>query len=1564
MEKIAIIGLSCLFPDAQSATIFWENLVEGKTATSQATQAEFGIDPDIFYAPNKGEPDKTYCLKGGFIREFRLDPTGYALSPKTIERLDPLAKSALYVAKQALQDSGYWRHSSLRTRCGVVVGNMSLPTRTSYQRVSPLYQQVIESSVQQLLQCPDFHLSRALTASDRGTHFDSRVSSLPSAIVARALALSETHFSLDAAYASSLYAIKLASHYLQAGRADLMLAGATSYVDPLFIRMLFAGVQALPDNGVSCPFDERSRGLTPADGAGMVVLKRYGDAVRDGDKIYATIASVGLSNDGLGKHLLRPNSKGQITAFDRAYREANLSPRAIDYIECHATGTPLGDATELQSLRTFLDRYQAHPLLGAAKANVGHLLTAAGMVSLLKVVLSMRQGLIPPTLNLTAAEKPTGLMTDSEQIVQQLTAWPEQPTRRGAINAFGFGGTNAHLVVEHPPEQLSGPSPTGPLHPIEAVASFSSGSSDSVPYSPVAIIGMDTFFGGCDGLDAFDRTLYDGIQQFRPLPPHRWQGIEQQDALLTSHGLDKIPEGAYIDQFEVDTRRFKVPPHSVQQLQPQQLLLLKVADRALQDAGLAPGGNVAVVVAMEMDPSLHQRLQRWHLDWQLEAGLTESGISLDEDALADLKAVLKDSLHPVAKVDDFISCIGNITASRVAALWDFDGPAFTLSAAEQSMAKALEVAQILLDQGEVEAVLVGAVDLAGGFEQVLAQQKDAPVNAGMPTWSYDQQAQGQVIGEGAGAIVLRRLEQAKAAKDRVYAVVDAIGLAQATDTQLTPERVTAACQQAHARAGTRLADVGYLEVCSQGISTVDTAEIEGLTQVYRGSDSAKTCAIGSVTANVGYAGVAAGMASLIKTALCLYHRYLPSVPGWSAPQQAEQWQGSPFYVAQRSRSWALGSCPARRVAAVNLATPEMSAHILLSETAAQVDRPSRYLEQKPFYLLAIATHSPDDLRAKLGTLQTALSTDISLMKLAQQTFVTYQKESHLPYTLTLVGGNRDALQQELTRATEGGVKAFETGKDWQTPGGSFFTLKPQGRTGQVAFVYPGAFSAYVRQGQDQLRLFPSLHHHPMLQSTGDRYASLDRLLYPRTLKAPSRRQLEALDKRLLSNPLAMFEAEMACAGFTTAILQDYFDLRPQMAFGYSLGETSMMVAQGVFDAAEFGQGSRSLEQSPLFGDRLSGPRNAVRDCWGLLPVSTDEEEDLWGNYVLMAPIPEIRRAIQSESRVYLTQINTDHEGVIAGHPDACSAVIKKIGCPAFQAPFDHVIHCPPVATEQTELEKLNTFSIRPVPDVSFYSAAAYGPIAQDGPAISRSIAQNLCQTLDFPRLVNRVHDDGARIFIEVGAGGTCSRWISTILKDRPHLTTPLNLRGMDDHTALVRTLARLVSHQVPLTLAPLYGSARAPQAAVSQPDAIVKTVQVGRPSIAEAILSDANRVRFRDAAVTKQSVSVAMASQTEPTQVLSIAPAPTLPACSSAAVSPVSPPAQQTHALMGQAHATFLCSRKAALQHLRDWVSQTLAIAEVITAGSTATATATDSAAAPDQAVPSVPDSIPELIRR
>ena len=306
MEKIAIIGFSCLFPDAKNAEEFWHNLIEQKDSTSELSIDEIGIEPTIFYDPVKGKPDKVYSLQGGFVRNFKFNASGYNLPSSLLENLDDTFKWSLYAAKQALQNSGYLEDKSVLSKCGVLLGTLSLPTKSSNKLFESLYQKVLNPAIAELLQQEDF-TTASMPGDEETSIYNGMISGLPAAIISQALSLSHIHFCIDAACSSPLYAAKLASHYLWTHKADLMLAGGISCADPIFIRMLFSGIQGYPENNdISRPLDKSSRGLITSEGVGMLVLKRFNDAVRDGDRIYASITGNGLSNDGICIHLLSP----------------------------------------------------------------------------------------------------------------------------------------------------------------------------------------------------------------------------------------------------------------------------------------------------------------------------------------------------------------------------------------------------------------------------------------------------------------------------------------------------------------------------------------------------------------------------------------------------------------------------------------------------------------------------------------------------------------------------------------------------------------------------------------------------------------------------------------------------------------------------------------------------------------------------------------------------------------------------------------------------------------------------------------------------------------------------------------------------------------------------------------------------------------------------------------------------------------------------------------------------------------------------------------------------------
>ncbi|MFN9172415.1 MAG: PfaB family protein [Dolichospermum sp.] len=714
--------------------------------------------------------------------------------------------------------------------------------------------------------------------------------------------------------------------------------------------------------------------------------------------------------------------------------------------------------------------------------------------------------------------------------------------------------------------------------------------------------------------------------------------------------------------------------------------------------------------------------------------------------------------------------------------------------AEKSLLSALNISQQLLSNQQVEAVLIVGID----------RNYPREVNGGVYTFSYDENAKDIIKIAGVAAVVFQLHETAKQQNHRIYAVID--GLSVVKHSPNHPEIVTQVCQEAFQIADIKAADIGYLEVVASGISNADTAEIQGLISAYQTGKENLSCAMGSVKANIGNTQATAGIFSLIKTALCLYHRYIPGVPHWSNPKQPEIWQGSPFYVAVESKPWFLESDTTKRIAAVNITEEDNQdntyGHLILSEEISQIERNSKYLEQMPYYLFTIAGDDPASLLTQITALQENIIGISCLSQLASNYFQKYQRYQKSTYALAILSRHPEELKREIERAIQGVNIAFNTGKDWQTPLGSYFTINPQGKKGHVAFVYPGSFTSYIGIGRNIFRLFPQLHNDMVIQSVYNRVANIEKIIYPRSINKLSKRQLETIEQTLINDPVSMLESEVGFAGLMTAILKKYFQIQSPYAFGYSLGETSMMLAQGIWTS--FKSTSDYLHSSPLFKTRLSGPKNAVRQHWGLPLIDENKGEELWSSYILICAYSQVQEALKNEKRVYIPLINTPEEVVIAGETQACRRVIETLKCDAFPTSINHVIHCEPMQSEYDELVKVNTLPTQTDSNTIFYSAAEYSPIKIDSHLIGKNIAKTLCQQLDFPRLVNPVYKHHIRIYIEVGVGSNCSRWISEILKHQEHLTVSLNKRGADDHTSIIKALAKLFSHRVELDLSPLY----------------------------------------------------------------------------------------------------------------------------------------------------------------
>lgn len=422
-EPVAIVGMGGWYPPGVDVDGLWRMVLGRTSASAPVPFSRWGTDPAALLDPSGMRPDGVLSTRACLLADLPEGPgdPGCALASL-------VGKTA--VAGLSLPDP---------TRMGVILGHIALPTRTSMSR------QYREAEPQ----------LKALGFGDRYEVCDSEDSVNPAYAPARALAdavgARGTCFTLDAACASTYYALALAVGELRRGHADLMLAGGVSCPDPLYTQTGFSRLKALSPSGICSPFDQRADGLVVGEGAGVFALRRLSDALAAGNPILGVIVGTGLSNDPAG-HLLTPSSAGQVDAMRRAHAASGWSPDMVDYVECHAPGTPLGDRVEFASLcEVWSGMPTGSCVLGSVKANVGHMLTAAGAPALAKMLRALSEGIVPPATGFSNPANGIELQGSPFRVPTEASEWRRRGAdvpRRVALSGFGFGGVNAHICVE------------------------------------------------------------------------------------------------------------------------------------------------------------------------------------------------------------------------------------------------------------------------------------------------------------------------------------------------------------------------------------------------------------------------------------------------------------------------------------------------------------------------------------------------------------------------------------------------------------------------------------------------------------------------------------------------------------------------------------------------------------------------------------------------------------------------------------------------------------------------------------------------------------------------------------------------------------------------------------------------------------------------------------------------------------------------------------------------------------------------------------------------------------
>ncbi len=439
---IAVIGISSVLPKSKTTQEFWENVLFKINAITEIPSHRW--DWRLYYDKDRYAKDKIYSKWGGFMDEFVFDPTKYGIPPNSIKNIDPMQLMALDIAQQAIVDAGYDKRPFDREKASVIIGNSAsgdVGVQYGLRAELPRFMGNLPDAVAERL--PEWSEDT----------FAGILSNVVAGRIANRLNMGGLNFTIDAACASSMAAIYQGVNDLSAGRSDLVIAGGVDTVQSPFSYMCFSKTQALSPQGKCNTFDVSSDGIVLAEGIAMVVLKRLEDAERDGDRIYATIKGVGSSSDGRAMGLTAPLPAGQLLCMRRAYEQAGFAPNTIGMFEAHGTGTIAGDTAELESTTRLLKETGSRPhqaMIGSVKTMIGHTKATAGIVGLIKAALALHHRVLPPHYGVKTPNQMLQKADSSLYLVDEAMPWlaqKKQP-RRAAVSAFGFGGTNFHIVLE------------------------------------------------------------------------------------------------------------------------------------------------------------------------------------------------------------------------------------------------------------------------------------------------------------------------------------------------------------------------------------------------------------------------------------------------------------------------------------------------------------------------------------------------------------------------------------------------------------------------------------------------------------------------------------------------------------------------------------------------------------------------------------------------------------------------------------------------------------------------------------------------------------------------------------------------------------------------------------------------------------------------------------------------------------------------------------------------------------------------------------------------------------
>ena len=1404
LQPIAVVGIGCRFPGAGNADEYW-NLIEGaRTAVTPLPDSR--LDRELYYHPEKGRFGSTYTELSGIVPETPFDHNRFPIPEELVSTYDSVHLRMLEVCCEAVTSAGMDPLSGLTgSRTGVYIGNTSGSTMGGDLTFGTISTEVIarlrdsefadlpadlrERAIQQITQYVDSSLPRR-TASG-GPKVEAHDVSL---LVSRAMQLDGPAVAIDAACASSLIATAQAIYALQRGHLDMAIAGGCSF-SKWFALVLFSQAQSISGTGTR-PFDKNADGLISSDGYAAIVLKPLAKAQADGDQILSVIRNLSIGSDGKGKSLWAPRREGQIHAVRKAYN-SEVTAGSLQYIECHATSTQVGDATEISALSEAMEGAfapgQRIPI-GSVKGNIGHTLECAGLAGMCKTIQALRHGVIPPQPSIKELNPDIAWNDIPFYVPTSPEPWNElnqHGVRRAAVNAFGIGGLNSHFILDDRPE---------PQRPTQsAVPSDVQPAAASTDDDLIAVVGVGVVAPDANSSDEFWTLVSSGKSAISEVTDDRWRA----DLYHSEEGGPRSSSskmGGFIRGFEFNWKKHRVPPKQIQNSNPLQYMLLDAADQAFIDAGLGdmnfPRERASVVVGTMFggDFSSHMQvgLRLPSIERELKKSLLADGIAeADADAIVARYHEHTLGIYPALR-DETGSFTSSTLASRLTKTFDLMGGAWALDAADVSSFVCLQSAADMLISGASDMVMCAAGQRSMDISAFELMGLEGNLSSDGGSAAFDANQKGGVPGEAVGVVLLKRLADAERDGDRIRGVIRGIEISfndkdPADGIAKNLKRLLPADGQA-----ARIDAVETARVCDPAL---DAAEIEGMKRAMPAQPAALP--LGSTSNQIGYSLSASGMISVIKAMLELEHQtVVPVAEAGAEPSELIRNSGNQFLLPQQTAPLGNQLPPgAGRILVSNIDPGGPIAHVLIEG----VNERKNIAAPAPVTVApAITTPAPTEQPASLQVLRLAgqSTTELESAVAAGSINPVPQFSSTDKVRLGIVATDANDFARKLP-AVKVGLADCQRRHILSDNG---ILITEPGQSGKhMAVVFSGQGAQYSGMLTDWIQTSPAVR--AFIQEANATLASLQLPSFEFLTQDES----ADLGNHVLNTQLAVLLADLAA----WAALQEA-GVKPDFVAGHSYGEFPALVAAGAWDL-------KAALQATIHRTNAvegAGVTNAAM-------VSTTATPET---------ITELMQKLQLPCDIAC--YNAPDQTIIAGRIsdlDQLSEELKSGGYASrtirVPMPYHSRLMQPAMAPLAAALEQIPITT----PTIRFISCGSNRPL-ETPEEIRANLVAELIHPVRWETLIETLIASDAGIIIESGPRQILTRLNRRIIGARPVLHMALDARP--GHAEEQQTRVNLLLEMVRGTAPVMVPSVPATAAAPPQPQTAAPAVQTPTPTTA------------------------------------------------------------------------------------------------------------------------------------